>query len=624
MSTFDVDQYLRTQSKLGVLRLITCGSVDDGKSTLIGRLLYEAKSIFEDQLDELRQESERFGTQEGGLDFALLVDGLSAEREQGITIDVAYRFFQTEHRRFIIADTPGHEQYTRNMATGASTADVAILLIDARKGVLAQTRRHAFICSLLGISEIILTINKMDLVGYEQARFEEIVSSFEQLVSELKIARFTAIPVSALKGDQIISPSSKMPWYQGPSLLKLLETIPEKPTLHHAPLRFPVQWVNRPNSEFRGVSGTVMSGQVSIGTACKVFPSGQSIKIKRIVTMDGDLERADPGQAVTLVFDREVDASRGDLLVATDQPCEVAHQLRAHLVWMSEMQGLVGRSYLLKSVTNTVNASISTLKYIIDVNSYERRPATELHLNDIAVVDLFLDRDLPFDPYQDHPTMGSFILIDKQSFATVAAGLIQYPLRRSQNLYVHPHSITAELRASHKGHPGRVIWLTGLSGSGKSTLANHIERVLFAKGIHTYLLDGDHVRHGLNKDLGFTVADRVENIRRVAEVARLMVDAGLVVITAFISPFKAERKLARDLFPKATFIEVYVSTSLEVAEARDPKGLYRKARRGEIPNFTGIGSPYEPPENPEVIIDTAHQNPDQSAEELLNALEAYL
>lgn len=624
VSTFNIEEYLTSQSELGLLRLITCGSVDDGKSTLIGRLLYEAKSLFQDQLDSLRKESERFGTQSGEIDFALLVDGLSAEREQGITIDVAYRFFHTERRRFMIADTPGHEQYTRNMATGASTADVAILLIDARQGVLTQTRRHAFICSLLGIPQVILAINKMDLVGYEQARFEELVQGFEPIATELNLQAYTALPLSALKGDNIITRSQETPWYQGPTLLRLLETIPARPSLATHPFRFPVQWVNRPSSDFRGVSGTVQAGCVTPGMSCKVLPSGQALSIKRIVTMDGDLERAQPGQAVTLVFDREVDASRGDVVVEASRPCQVANQFRAQLVWMSEAQGLVGREYLLKMGTSTVSASISGLKCTIDVNSYEQRPASQLQLNDIATVDLFLDRELPFDPYAECSPMGSFILIDKQSFSTVAAGMIVYPLRRARNIHYHPHSVTAALRASHKGHSGRVIWLTGLSGSGKSTLADHVERALFAEGVHTYLLDGDNVRHGLNKDLGFTAADRVENIRRVAEVARLMADAGLVVITAFISPFKTERALARSLLPKRAFIEVYVNTSLELAEARDPKGLYAKARRGEIPNFTGIGSPYEAPESPEIVIDTAGQSPEQSAEALLDSLRPYL
>ena len=624
MSTFNIEEYLQTQSELGLLRLITCGSVDDGKSTLIGRLLYEAKSLFEDQLDALRKESERFGTQAGEIDFALLVDGLSAEREQGITIDVAYRFFQTQRRRFIIADTPGHEQYTRNMATGASTADVAILLIDARQGVLTQTRRHAFICALLGIPQVILAINKMDLVDYQESRFEKIILDFDSIAQELKFERYTAIPLSALRGDNVISRSPETPWYQGPTLLGLLETIPARASLAESPLRFPVQWVNRPSSDFRGVSGTVYSGVIKPGMNCVVLPSRQPLSISRIVTMGSDLAVAQPGQAVTLVFDRDVDASRGDVIVQANEPCEVAHQLRAQLVWMSEDHGLVGRSYLLKMGTSTVSASISTLKYTVDVNRYEQRPASHLELNDIATVDLFLDRELPFEPYSVTPSMGSFILIDKQSFATVAAGMIEYPLRRARNIHYHPHSISAELRASHKGHVGRVIWLTGLSGSGKSTLADRVERALFAKGVHTYLLDGDNVRHGLNKDLGFTEADRVENIRRVAEVARLMADAGLVVLTAFISPFETERELARSLLPEGSFVEVYVSTPLEVAESRDPKGLYAKARRGEIPNFTGIGSPYEPPTRAEVVIDTEGREPEESAEELLRALEPYL
>jgi len=623
LEAFDIEAFLKQQSELGLLRLITCGSVDDGKSTLIGRLLYEAKSLFEDQLDSLRRESERFGTQSGEIDFALLVDGLSAEREQGITIDVAYRFFQTERRRFIIADTPGHEQYTRNMATGASTADVAILLIDARAGLLTQTRRHAYICSLLGIKQVILAINKMDLVDYQEAVFDQIVSDFDQVSRDLKIDRRFAIPLSALKGDNVISPSEQTPWYEGPSLLSLLESLPSRAHSAEEPFRFPVQWVNRPTSDFRGVSGTITAGSVKVGERCVVLPSQQEVTLERLVTFDGDLESASSGQAVTLVFHREVDASRGDVITRAAERCELSDQLRAQLVWMSEDSGLVGRPYLLKMGTSTVNASISALHHTVDVNSYERSPAKRLELNDIASINLSLDRELPFDPYERCPSMGSFILIDKESFVTLAAGMVEHPLRRAQNIHYHPHTITAELRAAQKGHEGCVIWLTGLSGSGKSTLADQLERALYAEGKHTYLLDGDNVRHGLNKDLGFTPTDRVENIRRVAEVARLMADAGLIVITAFISPYRAERQLARELMPEGRFIEVFVDTPLELAEARDPKGLYQRARRGEIPNFTGIDSPYEAPERPELVVQTAERSPEESAEELLSALRAY-
>ena len=619
--TFEIDRYLEEQSSLDQLRLITCGSVDDGKSTLIGRLLYEAKSLFEDQLESLRKESERFGTQDGEIDFALLVDGLSAEREQGITIDVAYRFFQTDKRKFIIADTPGHEQYTRNMATGASTADVAILLIDARQGVLTQTRRHAYIVSLLGIKRVVLAINKMDLVSYAREVYEQIVREFTESSAHLSLDEFTAIPVSALKGDNIIERSPHTPWYHGPTLLGLLETLPVRDALRDAPLRFPVQWVNRPHLDFRGVSGTVVAGEVKVGQRCRVLPSGQEVNIARIVTMDGDLEGATTGEAPTLVFDREVDASRGDVVVSAESPCEVADQLAAHLVWMSEEEGLVGRSYLLKIGAITCSASVTSLKHTVDVNSYEERPATTLSLNDIASVNLSLDRPVPFEPYHACAPMGSFILIDRHSFATLAAGMIKHPLRRATNIHHHHHTIGAPQRALQKGHKGCVVWLTGLSGSGKSTIADHLERLLYAQGIHTYLLDGDNVRHGLNRDLGFTDADRVENIRRVAEVARLMADAGLVVITAFISPFRAERELARSLTPEGFFVEVYVNTPLQVAEERDPKGLYKKAREGDLPNFTGIGSPYEPPERPELEVNTTERSPEESARAVLELVQ---
>ena len=598
-----VEAYLHDQTRQDLLRFITCGSVDDGKSTLIGRLLYEAKCLFEDQVSVLQSDSARFGTQGGDIDFALLVDGLSAEREQGITIDVAYRFFKTERRSFIVADTPGHEQYTRNMATGASTADAAVLLIDARQGVLPQTRRHAYIVSLLGVESVIVIINKMDLVGYQESIFTKICEQIAGVWESLDLPKPTVIPVSALKGDGVVEVSETLAWYQGPPLLRALEGAPRKQRSVDEPFRMFVQWVNRPHLDFRGFSGTVNAGQVKVGDEIIVLPSSQRAHISEIVTMDGSLPAATPDQAVTLTFDREIDASRGDLICASKAPVEVADHFSAHLVWMSENEGLCGRSYLLKLGTLTLNASVTEIKHAIDVETYQERPASTLKLNDIARVHIKVDQSIPFETYRACQSLGSFILIDKRSYATIAAGMIQHSLRRATNIHRHDHSVTKQSREQLNGHKGMVLWFTGLSGSGKSTLADHLERALHAQGIRTYLLDGDNVRHGLNKDLGFTPSDRVENIRRIAEVAKLMVDAGLVVLTAFISPYRADRQQARELFGEGEFHEVYVSTPLEVAEARDPKGLYKKARAGLIPNFTGIGSPYEPPLNPEFVID---------------------
>ena len=615
-----IREYLGAQANNELLRFITCGSVDDGKSTLIGRLLYEAQCLFDDQVASLQHESLRFGTQSGDLDFALLVDGLSAEREQGITIDVAYRFFKTDKRTFIVADTPGHEQYTRNMVTGASTADAAVLLVDARHGVLPQTRRHAYIVSLLGVSSVIVAINKMDLVDYSEEVYLKVADELTQIVEQLGLPKPTIIPVSALCGDQIITPSVHLPWYHGPTLIKALESAPIGQSKPLNSLRMNVQWVNRPHLDFRGVSGTISAGYAEVNQEIKVLPSGQQARIAKIVTFDGDLEYASTNQAVTLVFDRELDASRGDLICDASHPCEIADHLSAHVVWMHEAEGLCGRAYLLKLGTQTVNVSITAIKHVIDIETYSERPSPSLQLNDIARVHIKIDRPIPFEPYSRCTAQGGFILIDKHTFATVGAGMIQHALRRSKNIHRYEHTITPVLRQALKGHKGLVIWLTGLSGSGKSTVANHLERLLHAQGVHTYLLDGDNVRHGLNSDLGFTPADRIENIRRIAEVARLMVDAGLVVITAFISPYQADRQRARDLFQDHQFVEVYVNTSLEEAERRDPKGLYKKARAGDIPNFTGIGSPYEAPKHPEVSLETLDLTPEESALKLYQYL----
>ena len=609
---FDIDAYLARQSSMDLLRFITCGSVDDGKSTLIGRLLYESKSLFEDQLESLRAESQRFGTQGDAIDFALLVDGLSAEREQGITIDVAYRFFQTDQRKFIVADTPGHEQYTRNMVTGASTAEAAVILIDATLGVLTQTRRHAYIAALLGVRHLVLAVNKMDLVGYSQAVFERITAEASALCERLGVGSLSAVPLSALRGDNVVSPSAQTPWYTGEPLLRLLERLPVG-RARGAALRFPVQWVNRPDSSFRGVSGTLVSGEVRVGDAVRVLPSREEARVARIVTFEGDLERAVEGQAPTIVFDRDLDASRGDVVCAASAPCALSDTLNAQLVWMHEEPGLPGRAYTLKIGALTCTAHVTRLKHKVDINNdYLSIPASALQMNDVANVDISLDRHVPFDPFSEIPAMGSFILIDRLSNATVAAGMIQHALRRGDNLHYHQHSITAADRAQLNAHKGRVVWLTGLSGSGKSTVADQLERQLHAKGVRTYLLDGDNVRQGLNKNLGFSEADRVENIRRVAEVARLMRDAGLVVLVAFISPFRVDREQARALCAEGDFIEVFVDTPIEVCESRDPKGLYKKARAGLIPNFTGVSSPYEPPLSPEVHL-TADETPEEAA-----------
>ena len=600
----DIEAYLDQHEHKTMLRFITCGSVDDGKSTLIGRMLYDSKLVFEDHLATLESDSKKVGTQGGELDFALLVDGLAAEREQGITIDVAYRFFSTERRKFIVADTPGHEQYTRNMVTGASTADVAVILIDARKGVLTQTRRHSYLVSLLGIRHVVLAINKLDLVDYSEEVFDEIVATYRAFADEIGLTSITAIPISALRGDNITEPSSHTPWYEGPTLIGHLETIDIGDLETSGPFRFPVQWVNRPDLDFRGYSGQVVGGRLSVGATVRVVPSGRESIVTQIVTADGDLDVVRAGQSVTLCLADEIDISRGDVLVDAHAPASVADQFEAHIMWMAEEEMLPGRPYLLKIGARTVTATISQPKYEVNVNSLEHMASRTLGLNSIGVCNISLDQPVPFDAYDENRDMGGFILIDRYTNATVAAGLLHFALRRADNVHWQAVEVDKTSRASLNQQRPTVVWFTGLSGAGKSTIANFVERRLFEMGHRTYLLDGDNIRHGLSHDLGFTEADRVENIRRVSEVARLMVDAGLIVLCSFISPFKAERQMARDLFAEGEFVEVFVDASLEVAEGRDRKGLYAKARRGELVNFTGVDSPYEEPENPDIHLDT--------------------
>ena len=617
----DIGAYLDAHQHKSLLRFITCGSVDDGKSTLIGRLLYDSKMIFEDQMAALEADSRRVGTQGGDIDFALLVDGLAAEREQGITIDVAYRFFSTETRKFIVADTPGHEQYTRNMVTGASTADAAVILIDARRGVLTQTRRHAYLVSLLGIRHVILAVNKMDLMGWSQAVFDEIVADFRAFSDRIGLEGFHAVPISALRGDNITEPGAHAPWYAGPPLMALLESLPVDDDLRADPFRMPVQWVNRPNLDFRGFSGLIAAGAVRPGDPVRVLPSGKTSSVARIVTADGDLAQAVAGQSVTLTLADEIDVSRGDVLAAGDAPPEAADQFEATLVWMDDDAMLPGRPYLLKIGARLVGATITEPKHKVDVNTLEQRPAKRLELNEIGVCNLSLDGAIAFEPYAANRDLGGFILIDRITNRTVGAGMLHFALRRAHNIHWQDLSVDKAARAAIKNQRGRVVWLTGLSGAGKSTIADLVEKRLHADGRHTYLLDGDNVRHGLNRDLGFTEEDRVENIRRVAEVARLMADAGLIVITAFISPFRAERRMARELMAEGEFVEVHVDTPLAVAEARDVKGLYKKARSGELKNFTGIDSPYEAPEAPEIRVDTARMSAEQAAERIVAWLD---
>jgi len=611
----DIEQYLKQHERKSLLRFITCGSVDDGKSTVIGRLLYESKMLFEDQLAAIENDSKKWGTQGGDIDFALLVDGLAAEREQGITIDVAYRFFSTDRRKFIVADTPGHEQYTRNMITGASTADVAVILIDARKGVLTQTRRHSYLVSLIGIRKVVLAINKMDLVDYSQKVFDQINEEYRVFAKQIGLNDITSIPLSGLKGDNMLVASEKTPWYHGPTLMGFLETCEiDEQRLQTEPFRMPVQWVNRPNLDFRGFCGVITSGTVKPGDRLRAQPSGRESKVARIVTLNGDLPIAVAGQSVTITLEDEIDISRGDVLSTAESPAEVADQFEASIVWMHDEPMLPGRPYLMKIGTQTVTATVTEPKYKVNVNTMEHLAAKQLALNEIGVVNLALDRPIAFDPYTVNRDTGGFILINRMTNNTVGAGMLNFALRRSHNIHMQAVDVDKALRANIKGQRPGVLWFTGLSGAGKSTIANLVEKKLAAQGRHTYLLDGDNVRHGLNKDLGFTEADRVENIRRIAEVSRLMVDAGLIVMTAFISPFRSERAMARGLMGPGEFIEIHVSTPLAVAEERDVKGLYKKARRGEIANFTGISSPYEAPEAAEIVVDTSKMTPEAAAD----------
>ncbi len=619
----DVGAYLHAQERKGLLRFLTCGSVDDGKSTLIGRLLYESELLFEDQLAALEADSRLAGTQGEELDLALLLDGLAAEREQGITIDVAYRYFASERRKFIVADTPGHEQYTRNMVTGASNADCAVLLVDARKGVLTQTRRHTYLVSLLGIRHVVLAVNKLDLVSYSEPGFREIAAEYHLFASspEIGLEDVTCIPVSALRGDNVTARSERTPWYDGPTLLEYLEAVEiDEDRVQSGSLRVPVQWVNRPSADFRGFAGMVVSGRVSPGERVRVCPSGRESEVSRIVTYDGDLDHAVAGQSVTLVLRDEIDISRGDVIAGVEAPPRVGDQFEAVVVWMAEEPMLRGRSYSLRTGTATASATISPLKYKVNVDSLERIAAEQLELNEIGVCELELDRPIAIDPYSENRDTGGFVLIDRLTNATVGAGMLRFELRRSQNVQWQAIDIDQRAHAKLKGQKPCLLWLTGLSGAGKSTIANLVEKKLHSLGHHTYMLDGDNVRRGLNKDLGFTDADRVENIRRVAEVAALMVDAGLIVLVSFISPFRSERSMARSLVEDGEFVEVFVDTPLEVAEQRDCKHLYEKARKGEIKNFTGIDSAYEPPEAPEIHVDTTETKPEDAAQQILTEL----
>ena len=619
----DIDKYLETHQHKTMLRFITCGSVDDGKSTLIGRLLYDSKMIFEDQLAALEADSRRVGTQGQEIDFALLVDGLAAEREQGITIDVAYRFFTTEKRKFIVADTPGHEQYTRNMVTGASTADLAVILVDARKGVLVQTRRHSYLAHLVGIKNIVLAVNKMDLVNYDRSTFLDIVEDYREFAEQIGIESFTAIPISGFKGDNVTDASENTPWYEGPTLMDHLENVEVSADADLAkPFRMAVQWVNRPNLDFRGFSGLITGGSVKPGDDVRIVPSGKTSKVKSIVTFDGDLDEAQAGQSVTITLEDEVDCSRGSVIAAADNPPQSADQFEATVVWMADEALLPGRSYWLKLAAQTVSASLHAPKYAVDVNTMDHLAAKTLELNGIGVAELVTDKPLTFLPYRDedgslNKSLGGFILIDKITNQTVGAGMLNFALRRSQNVHWQALDITRESRAGLKNQEPKVLWFTGLSGSGKSTIANLVEKRLHRMNRHSFLLDGDNVRHGLNKDLGFTDADRIENIRRVGEVARLMTDAGLIVVTAFISPFRAEREMVRQMCAEGEFVEVFIDTPLSVAEERDVKGLYKKAREGSLKNFTGIDSPYEAPENPELRIDTTSMTAEEAADKIV-------
>ena len=617
----DIEQYLKQHESKSLLRFITCGSVDDGKSTLIGRLLYDSKMLFEDQLAAIENDSKKWGTQGGEIDFALLVDGLAAEREQGITIDVAYRYFSTDRRKFIVADTPGHEQYTRNMVTGASTADVAVVLIDARRGVLTQSRRHSYLVSLLGIRKVVLAVNKMDLMEYSEKVFNRIVDDYREFAKHLQLEEITPIPLSALRGDNMLTPSEHTPWYHGPTLMGYLETVDvsaARPDVEA--FRLPVQWVNRPNLDFRGFSGTIASGMVTPGDRIRVQPSGRESKVMRIVTANGDLPLAVAGQSITLTLEDEIDISRGAVISKATAPAEVADQFEATIVWMAEEPMFPGRPYLLKIGTQTVTATVTEPKYKVNVNTMEHLAAKKLDLNEIGVCNIALDRPIAFDPYTANRDTGGFILIDRLGNGTIGAGMLHFALRRAHNIHLQHVDVDQAARSLMKGQKPCVLWFTGLSGAGKSTIANLVEKRLHALGRHTYLLDGDNLRHGLNKDLGFTDTDRVENVRRVGEVSRLMVDAGLIVLTAFISPFRAERALARSLVADGEFLEIHVDTSLEVAESRDVKGLYRKARLGELKNFTGIDAPYEAPESPALRVNTGEISAAEAADRVVAML----
>ena len=614
----DIHAYLRAQENKSYLRFITCGSVDDGKSTLIGRLLYDSKLIYEDQLASIEKDSKKSGTQGDKIDLALLVDGLAAEREQGITIDVAYRFFSTDKRKFIVADTPGHVQYTRNMATGASTADVAVLLIDARYGVQEQTRRHAFIASIVGIKHVVVAVNKMDIIDFDQRKYNEIDADFREFAKDLGFAEITCIPMSALDGDNVINASERSDWYNGPTLLGYLETVDVDAVSLDSPFRLPVQWVNRPNLDFRGFSGTVASGTVSVGDEIIVIPSGKRSKVKEIVTFDGNRDIARQDMAITLTLEDEIDISRGDIICKTDAPAEQADQFQAHIIWMSENRLFPGRQYLIKTANKTIPASISKLKHRIDINDFSEVAANTLELNEIGIATISTTAPIGFDPYNDNRTTGAFVIIDKQTNATLGAGMLDFSLRRAKNVVWQDLDVSKAARAAQKNQKPALLWFTGLSGSGKSTIANLVDKRLMDMGRHSYTLDGDNVRHGLNRDLNFSKADRIENIRRIGEVCKLMVDSGLITMASFISPYRAERRLARDLLEEGEFIEVFVNTPLAVAEKRDVKGLYARARAGEIKNFTGIDSEYQAPENPEIEIDTTSMTAEEAADLIVN------
>ena len=617
----DIESYLKSHEEKSLLRFITCGSVDDGKSTLIGRMLYESHMLFDDQLSSLKADSKKVGTQGEEIDFALLVDGLAAEREQGITIDVAYRFFSTDKRKYIVADTPGHEEYTRNMATGASTADVAIILVDAEQGVLTQTRRHSFIVSMVGVKKVLLAINKLDLVNYSEEIYDKIVSDYQDFAqTALDIDSITSIPISALIGDNVVKKSENTPWYNGQTIMEYLETVEISNQKTLQSFRMPVQWVNRPNSNFRGFSGLISSGKINSGDKIRILPGGQTSTIKSIVTWDGNLTTAKAGQSVTIILDDEIDVSRGDVIAISEAPCSEADQFQARILWMNENSMMPGRQYLLKSNSQSAMLTLGRLKHRIDVNTLDHLPAKTLELNEIGVCNISLDKRIAFDSYDKNQTMGGFIVIDRLSNNTVGMGLIDFALRRSENIHWQKMDVSQESRAEQKSQVPKIIWFTGLSGSGKSSIANILEKKLQSLGRHTITLDGDNIRHGINRDLGFTDADRVENIRRVGEVAKLMLNSGLICITSFISPFESERKMVRSLVSENEFIEVFVDTPLSVCEQRDVKGLYAKARSGEIPNFTGISSPFEKPINPEIRIDTLNISAEEAADQIIEFL----